>query len=57
MKLVSPSAKGVAYLRYLDEAVSGDTLAKYFTDEEGKAEWFGTKCQIKFIPMWKWLLS
>ena len=36
MKPVSPSAKGVAYLRYLEETVSGDTLAKYFTDEEGE---------------------
>lgn len=34
---VSPSAKGVAYLRHIEAAVSLDILAKHFCDEEGKA--------------------
>lgn len=34
---VSPSAKGVACLRHMEEQVSGDTLAKYFCDDEGRA--------------------
>jgi len=36
MNPVSPTAKGVAYLRAIEEEVSRDTLAKHFTDEEGK---------------------
>ena len=24
---------------------------------EEKAEWFGDKATIKFIPLWKWLLG
>jgi methyltransferase (TIGR00027 family) len=36
MKPISPSAKGVAYLRHLEVAVSLDSLARYFTDEEGE---------------------
>jgi methyltransferase (TIGR00027 family) len=33
---ISPSAKGVAYLRSLDIRVSNDPLAGHFSDEEGK---------------------
>lgn len=33
---ISPSAKGVAYLRSLDVGVSNDHLACHFADEEGK---------------------
>ena len=39
---ISPSAKGVAYLRSSDIAVSNDYLACHFVDEEGKrvaSEW------------------
>lgn len=36
MNQISPSAKGVAYLRHLEVEVSKDTLATYFYDEEGK---------------------
>ncbi len=36
MKKISISAKAVAYLRFLEENVSKDTLAKYFYDEDGK---------------------
>ncbi|MBU4484181.1 class I SAM-dependent methyltransferase, partial [bacterium] len=42
MKKTSPSAQGVAYLRSLEEDLSGDTLAKYFVAEDGVAlanEW------------------
>ncbi|MBU3913388.1 MAG: ATP-binding protein [Nanoarchaeota archaeon] len=27
------------------------------TEKEEKAEWFGDKANIKFIPLWKWLLE
>jgi len=27
------------------------------TETEEKAEWFGDKATIKFIPLWKWLLK
>lgn len=27
------------------------------TEKEEKAEWFGDKAVIKFIPLWKWLLA
>ncbi len=27
------------------------------TEKEEKAEWFGDKATIKFIPLWKWLLN
>ena len=27
------------------------------TEKEEKAEWFGDKATIKFIPLWKWLLE
>ena len=27
------------------------------TETEEKAEWFGDKATIKFIPLWKWLLE
>ena len=29
------------------------------SDKEGeeKIEWFGIKARIKFIPLWKWLLT
>ncbi len=37
MYKVSPSAKGVAYLRDVELDVSRDTLAKHFCDIEGKA--------------------
>lgn len=33
---ISPSAQGVAYLRSLDEGLSGDTLAKHFVGDEGR---------------------
>lgn len=46
MSKVSPSAKGVAYLRHLEVDVSRDTLADYFYNEEGKklAEYWLEKC-------------
>jgi len=44
MNQVSPSAKGVAYLRHLELEVSRDTLAEYFCDDEGRKmakKWLG----------------
>jgi methyltransferase (TIGR00027 family) len=37
IQVVSPSAKGVACLRHMEEEVSGDTLAQHFCDDEGRA--------------------
>lgn len=33
------------------------TMITYDYEAEEDAEWFGAKGRIKFIPLWKWILS